>query len=103
MLSVGGNVVGRDPAASIYVEAIGVSRRHAMISVSENRVVLQDLGSKNGTYVDGERVTMPTPLADACEILLGPEPLIFRRRTVVKPTETAPSLPGVNRIRSQAS
>lgn len=78
-LSVGDNVLGRDPASDVLIDMVGVSRRHAIIAVADGQVALTDLESKNGTFINGERVTGPVPLADDVEIRLGPVPLRFRR------------------------
>jgi pSer/pThr/pTyr-binding forkhead associated (FHA) protein len=48
-----------------------VSRRHASIRVSAQGATIEDLGSHNGTYLRGERVTKPVPLRDGDEIHLG--------------------------------
>ena len=53
----GENVIGRDPRSSVWVDASGVSRRHARILVSGDAVTLEDLGSKNGTFVGARAVT----------------------------------------------
>ena len=50
-LSEGPNVIGRDPAATVFVDSSTVSRRHAVIVVSADGATLEDLGSKNGTYL----------------------------------------------------
>lgn len=78
-LLVGPNVLGRDPSSDVLIDMLGVSRRHAVIAVATDEITLTDLGSKNGTFADGERVTAPVPLADDVEIRLGPVPIRFRR------------------------
>ena len=49
-------IIGRDPAAEIYVTDEGISRRHAKVSRRNGAVLLSDLGSANGTYVNDRRV-----------------------------------------------
>lgn len=71
VLANGENVLGRDPEAEVFLDDAAVSRRHARITVRGSRATLEDLGSKNGTFLDGKRVTAPTPLGDAGAILLG--------------------------------
>ena len=78
-LLVGENVLGRDPASTVIIDMLGVSRRHAMIAVKGDDVTLTDLGSKNGTFANGERVIATMTLDDDVEIRLGPVPLRFQR------------------------
>jgi DNA-binding winged helix-turn-helix (wHTH) protein len=77
-LSEGDNLVGRDPDAAVWIEAPGVSRRHALIRVGVPEATIEDLGSKNGTFVRGTRVTGSARLGDGDEIRLGSVVLIFR-------------------------
>ena len=77
-LLIGENILGRDPAASVLIDMVGVSRRHAMIAVDGDQITLADLGSKNGTFAHGERITAPVSLVDDMEIRLGPVPIRFR-------------------------
>jgi pSer/pThr/pTyr-binding forkhead associated (FHA) protein len=49
-----------------------VSRHHARVIVSGRSVSIEDLGSKNGTFVSGARTSGPTPLAPGDEIQIGP-------------------------------
>ena len=86
-LAFGENVIGRDPTGDVRIAAISVSRRHAIIRVSSDCVTLQDLGSKNGTYVDGVRVTDATPVGEGSEICFGTAPVTLHR-TAPGPTET---------------
>lgn len=87
-LVLGDNVVGRDPACDLQIEGVGVSRRHAIICVSADAVMLRDLGSKNGTYVNGMRVTGETRLDDGSEIGFAAAVATFRYRATPKSTET---------------
>lgn len=84
----GEHTMGRDPASAVFVDVAGVSRRHAMIVVAAEEVTVADLGSKNGTFVDGERVTAPISLGNDMEIRLGPAPLRFRRSARGASTQT---------------
>jgi DNA-binding winged helix-turn-helix (wHTH) protein len=87
-LSEGENIVGRAPDAGVWIEAPGVSRHHARIVLGESGAVLEDLGSKNGTYVQGHRVTAPRPLADGDQIRLGSVVMTFRIPPPTSSTET---------------
>jgi pSer/pThr/pTyr-binding forkhead associated (FHA) protein len=49
-------VIGRDPTAAVSLDDVEVSRRHAIISFEDGRVSVEDLGSSNGTFVEGEQV-----------------------------------------------
>lgn len=49
-------IVGRDPACDIVVSDVLVSRRHAQFKIAESKLFVRDLSSKNGTFVDDERV-----------------------------------------------
>lgn len=87
-LLLGENVLGRTPEALVWIESAGVSRRHARIVLSETGAVLEDLGSKNGTYVNGTRLGEPHRLADGDEIRLGPARICFRVFAAPLSTET---------------
>src|SRR5262245_6276668 len=50
-LTAGDHVLGRDPDVEIFLNHPGVSRRHALIRISGDGVTIEDLGSKNGTFV----------------------------------------------------
>ena len=87
-LKSGANVIGRDPEAEICFEGVGVSRRHACIDLRDTGPVLRDLSSKNGTFLDGVRVTLPTLLRDGAEIRLGAIHVVFRQMPLPPPTQT---------------
>jgi DNA-binding winged helix-turn-helix (wHTH) protein len=76
-LQNGDNVIGRDPDAQVFLDHPSVSRRHARISITAGRAVLEDLNSRNGTSVDGRGITAPTELKDGTVIGVGPITLTF--------------------------
>ena len=64
-------VIGRGSQADIQVIDEGISRRHAAIQLEGERVVVLDLGSTNGTYLNGERVEKNHGLRDGDKIQVG--------------------------------
>ncbi len=86
----GQNIVGRDPDVNILIEHGSVSRRHARISVRGGMAVLEDLQSRNGTFVSGRRIDSPVELHDGDIIGLGPVTLTFQALTM--PGSTASDL-----------
>ncbi len=80
-LHAGEYVIGRDPDAAIRIDASTVSRRHARIVVDGTGAMLEDFGSKNGTFHGDSRVSTPVPLADGDGIRIGSQLLTFRSRT----------------------
>jgi DNA-binding winged helix-turn-helix (wHTH) protein len=79
-LGDGDSIIGRDPRSQVWLEHDGVSRRHAQIHIGgdADRPTLTDLGSTNGTSVNGKRVDGPTPLADGDIIKMGSVSVKFR-------------------------
>lgn len=79
-LGDGDSIIGRDPRSQVWLEHDGVSRRHAhiRIGVGADPPTLTDLGSTNGTSVNGKRVDGPTPLADGDVIKIGSVSVKFR-------------------------
>jgi hypothetical protein len=58
-----GDVLGRDPGVALRFDSTKVSRRHASVTWQEGRWLLEDLGSSNGTYLNGVRLKRNTPTA----------------------------------------
>jgi FHA domain/Transcriptional regulatory protein, C terminal len=87
-LKSGENVLGRSGPGATWFNSTSVSRRHARIVVADNEAVLEDLGSKNGTFVEEARVTAPVRLFSGDRIRLGSVTVTFRTDTVSTPTET---------------
>jgi DNA-binding response OmpR family regulator len=64
-------VIGRDPACDLPIDGRLISRRHAAIRRSGQIYLLEDLGSRNGTSVNGAPIAAPHPLRDGDRIGLG--------------------------------
>jgi pSer/pThr/pTyr-binding forkhead associated (FHA) protein len=75
LLAIGSYLLGRDPACHVVIDRPLVSRRHARISVEGRRVTIEDLGSMNGVFVNGARVTHSRDLFDGDWITIGSEEL----------------------------
>jgi DNA-binding winged helix-turn-helix (wHTH) protein len=84
----GEHILGRAPDASVWIDAPGVSRQHARIVVAGQDATVEDLDSKNGTFVGDEAVTSPRRLIDGDQIRLGPVVITFRIPPVAEPTDT---------------
>ncbi len=86
----GENVLGRDETVDVRVDEQGVSRRHARIVVARGEALLEDLGSKNGTFVGEaeERVTESVPLPDSTPFRLARIRLLYRSAPEIRTTAT---------------
>ena len=89
----GENLIGREEEAAAWIESASVSRRHARIVVSEGTATLEDLGSKNGTFLRGQRIATPVVLSKGEEIRVGVVPLRFRAFEAADSTRTPPAPP----------
>jgi DNA-binding winged helix-turn-helix (wHTH) protein len=78
-LGEGETIIGRDRSLRCAVDDPSVSRHHAAVSCADGSCSIRDLGSKNGTFVGGVRVTVPRALCDGDTITLGNVRLAFRR------------------------
>jgi DNA-binding winged helix-turn-helix (wHTH) protein len=87
-LMEGANVIGRAPEATIQIDSPGVSRLHARILVRNGEATLEDLGSKNGTHLNGILISAPNRLSDGHEIRIGTIMVTFRSAPAMDKTET---------------
>lgn len=76
-LSIGSTVIGRGDQANLRLPDVGISRRHARLDYDGAQVVLTDLGSTNGTTVNGQRISA-VALNPGDTIQLGTTTLTFR-------------------------
>jgi DNA-binding winged helix-turn-helix (wHTH) protein len=86
-LDAGENILGRDPDAAVWIDSNTVSRHHARIVVTDQGATLEDLASKNGTFLKGLRLDAPAKIEDRDEFLLGSVRIRFR--AVPRPSSTA--------------
>jgi FHA domain len=84
----GEHVLGRDPGLEVCLESSSVSRRHARVHMADGVAVLEDLGSKNGTFVNDQRITTAVRLSDRDQIRVGEVRLRFRILSAQPSTET---------------
>ncbi len=90
-LTQGQNVIGRTGEADISLDRTEVSRCHAIITVQGTTAIIEDLGSKNGTYVNGRRLDGPTALNNGDEIWIGRSVARMRFLIEGEPTKTEAS------------
>lgn len=84
----GVNTLGRDPSADVQIDDSTVSRTHATITLQDDSATIEDLDSKNGTFLDGVKLNGSAPLPDRQTIVLGDASLVFRRTPVAGSTVT---------------
>jgi serine phosphatase RsbU (regulator of sigma subunit) len=75
-----GIMIGRQAPADLVLEDSAVSRRHCQLELDGDALSLTDLGSTNGTFVDGQRVTARLVLSDGMRLRIGPHELRYERR-----------------------
>ncbi len=87
-LEPGENVIGRADDTAVRIDAPGVSRHHARIVVTGSEVTLEDLGSKNGTFLHEQRLGAAAVLHDGDSFRLGRLLLVFRNKGQPQATRT---------------
>jgi len=93
LFAVESAVVGRGDQARIRIASPEVSRMHCRLTRQEDSVLVEDLGSRNGTFVDGRPVRGRALLEQGSTLTVGPISLRLLGDDV---TEDRPSLPGVS-------
>ena len=96
-LAEGDNLVGRDPDACVFIDDPSVSRRHALIRIGPHQALIEDLRSRNGTFVDGRRIEAGAELRQGSIIGAGPVTLTFH--AIAAPPSTKP-MSGARRVTS---
>ena len=71
LLPLGAHVIGRRPDCTVAIDDPSVSRVHARLEITRDAMRIEDLRSKNGTFVEGKRISEPTELLSRCEIVIG--------------------------------
>jgi Leucine-rich repeat (LRR) protein/tetratricopeptide (TPR) repeat protein/tRNA A-37 threonylcarbamoyl transferase component Bud32 len=96
-LPPGEYVIGRSPDVEIFADTALLSRRHALLTINYDHLLLEDLGSSNGTFLNDQAVTEPTRVFPNQAIRLGPDLTLEVRR------QRTPSEPGVSLAPAQAA
>jgi DNA-binding winged helix-turn-helix (wHTH) protein len=89
VLRDGVNVIGREQSCEVWLDAADVSRRHARVVVEGDRAAIEDLGSKNGTVVQGRPALQQIELHDGNSIRAGGVELTYRKHSTAGTTATA--------------
>jgi DNA-binding winged helix-turn-helix (wHTH) protein len=71
LLPQGAHLIGRRPDCAVRIDAPSVSRVHARLEILPHVMRIEDLRSKNGTFVDGQRIDATTELLARCEVVIG--------------------------------
>ncbi len=86
-------VIGKLPTNDLPLDKISISRQHCEIVNANGGYFIRDMGSKNGTYVGGRRITGDTALQDGSRIDLGPVRIVFHDPEAQEPPEPEPAAP----------
>jgi pSer/pThr/pTyr-binding forkhead associated (FHA) protein len=85
-------VIGREDT-DLTIDDVELSRRHAVVRRHASRLQVEDLGSTNGTYVDGTRIEEPTILGGGAEIQLGTTKLVVEGVLPAGREDAEPEMP----------
>jgi predicted component of type VI protein secretion system len=94
--------IGRDPVNEIVINDAEISRRHARLTFQGGKYVLEDLGSTNGTFVNGQRLAGPRVLKAGEVVSFGEQIVMVFEATHIDPGATvvsprAAAVPSVSR------
>jgi len=93
-----GSTIGRE-GCDITVSDPDVSRRHAKVAIDDGQLSIEDLGSTNGTFVNGERIDQPRRLSDGDEVRIGATVWVVRAPgTATRVPETAASAEAAGQV-----
>jgi len=95
-LRLGENVLGRGLEQETEIDLPTISRRHARIVATDDSTTVEDLGSKNGTWVNDERLDSPRVLTDGDVLCLGSACFRLRLARSLKATESSDTLPSAS-------
>lgn len=80
------STIGRSGDCEVSLDVAAVSRRHAVVNRQEDTFVLEDLGSRNGTYINGERIVAPTTLRPGDRIVVCDQEFAFEVTPPARPS-----------------
>ncbi len=91
-LPAGESVIGRSRACTVQIAESTVSRQHAIFVVEPGKVKLRDLGSSNGTFVNGQRVDGEMALGDGDRVVVGEAEIVLRMLAPLGPADATARL-----------
>ncbi len=80
-------IIGRDASNGVAINDAEVSRKHAKLTTQESGYVIQDLGSTNGTFINGQRITSSQGLKPGDAVTLG-ENIVLMYEPIFDPNAT---------------
>ncbi len=96
-------VIGREMNNDIVINIAEVSRKHARLTLKGGGYIIEDLGSTNGTFVDGQRILGPHVLRPGEVVMLGDAVSLVYNPVVADPNATVISSPEEVRMAEMAS
>jgi DNA-binding winged helix-turn-helix (wHTH) protein len=87
-LEDGDNLLGREKGVRVWIDDPAVSRHHARIQIEAGRATLEDLDSKNGTFLNGSAVESPAALSNGDRIQIGRAEMTIRELRPTGSTQT---------------
>lgn len=87
-------LVGRQQGCQIRIVSSLVSRRHCELAESDGQLIVRDLGSSNGTYVNGVKIAGPTALEPGSALVIGS--VVFRVEAATPPGSAEPTVAGAS-------
>jgi serine phosphatase RsbU (regulator of sigma subunit) len=99
----GTSLIGRQPDAAVYLQALAVSRQHAQIVRRGDDCFIEDLGSSNGTFLNGQRVSGRMALTEQDALQIGPYLLVLRPGPAPEPDADPAISVQVNALPSNAT
>jgi DNA-binding winged-HTH domains len=78
-LREGRHVIGRDASVDVPIDSQGISRQHALLTVESDHATIEDLESKNGTFVRGKRIRTAVNVSDGEHLRFGSVSVTFRK------------------------
>ena len=85
-------IIGRDPSNHIAINDAEISRKHSRLSFQGGKYVLEDLGSTNGTFVNGQRLAGPVVLKPGDVVSLGEQIVLMYDSVSIDPGATIASV-----------
>jgi len=89
-------VIGKKPSCQLPLDRINISREHCEIVATDSGHIIRDLGSRNGTFVNGQQVKDEAPLPDGAVIQLGDFSLLFREEAAKEPARPPTPAPAAS-------